>query len=40
MLVKIILLLLFFGCMIAVGLYARRSANSMTDFVLGGRSVD
>ena len=39
MLVKIILLLLFFGCMIAVGLYARRSANSMTDFVLGGRSV-
>ena len=39
MLVKIILLLLFFGCMIAVGLYARKSANSMTDFVLGGRSV-
>ena len=25
--------------MIAVGLYARKSANSMTDFVLGGRSV-
>ena len=39
MLVKILLLLLFFGCMIAVGLYARKSANSMTDFVLGGRSV-
>ena len=39
MLVKIILLILFFGCMIAVGLYARKSANSMTDFVLGGRSV-
>lgn len=39
MLVKIILLILFFGCMIAVGLYARKNANSMTDFVLGGRSV-
>ena len=39
MLVKITLLLLFFDCMIAVGLYARKSANSMTDFVLGGRSV-
>ena len=39
MLIKIILLLLFFGCMIAVGLYARKSAGSTTDFVLGGRSV-
>lgn len=39
MLVKIILLLLFFGCMVAVGLYARKSASNTTDFVLGGRSV-
>lgn len=39
MLIKIVLLLLFFGCMIAVGLYARKNANSTTDFVLGGRSV-
>lgn len=39
MLVKIILLLLFFGCMVSVGLYARKSASSTTDFVLGGRSV-
>lgn len=39
MFVKIILLLLFFGCMVAVGLYARKSASSTTDFVLGGRSV-
>lgn len=39
MLIKIILLLLFFGCMIAVGLFARKNANSTTDFVLGGRSV-
>jgi SSS family solute:Na+ symporter len=39
MLIKIILLLLFFGCMIGVGLYTRKSAGSTTDFVLGGRSV-
>lgn len=39
MLVKIILLLLFFGCMVAVGLYARKSASSTTDFVLGSRRV-
>lgn len=39
MLIKIILLLLFFGCMIGVGLYARKSTGSTTDFVLGGRSV-
>ncbi|MDE7207675.1 MAG: sodium/solute symporter [Lachnospiraceae bacterium] len=39
MLIKIILLLLFFGCMIGVGLYARKNAGSTTDFVLGGRSV-
>ena len=39
MLIKLILLLLFFGCMIGVGLYTRKSAGSTTDFVLGGRSV-
>lgn len=39
MLAKILLLLVFFGCMIAVGVYARKSTFSMTDFVLGGRSV-
>lgn len=39
MLAKIIMLLVFFGCMIAVGVYARKSASSTTDFVLGGRSV-
>lgn len=39
MLIKIILLLLFFGSMIAVGLYARKNASSTNDFVLGGRSV-
>ena len=39
MLAKILMLLVFFGCMIAVGVYARKSTSSMTDFVLGGRSV-
>lgn len=39
MIAKILLLLIFFGCMIWVGIYARKSTSSMTDFVLGGRSV-
>lgn len=39
MLAKILMLLIFFGCMIAVGVYARKGASSTTDFVLGGRSV-
>lgn len=39
MLAKILMLLVFFGCMIPVGIYARKSTSSMTDFVLGGRSV-
>ena len=39
MLAKILMLLVFFGCMIAVGVYARKSTSSTTDFVLGGRSV-
>lgn len=39
MLVKILLLLVFFGSMIGVGIYARKGASNTTDFVLGGRSV-
>lgn len=39
MLVKMILLILFFGSMIGVGLYSRRHATNVNDFVLGGRSV-
>ena len=39
MLVKIILLIVFFGSMIAVGLYSRKHATNVNDFVLGGRSV-
>lgn len=39
MLVKIIFLVLFFAVMIGVGLYSRRHATNVDDFVLGGRSV-
>lgn len=39
MTVKIILLVLFFGSMIVVGIYSRRHATNVNDFVLGGRSV-
>lgn len=36
---KIILLLVFFGIMVFVGLYSRKHATNVNDFVLGGRSV-
>ena len=39
MAVKIILLLVFFIIMAAVGILSRKRARSMDDFVLGGRSV-
>lgn len=39
MAVKIILLLVFFAIMIAVGIYTRKKATNVNDFVLGGRSV-
>lgn len=39
MIVKIIMLILFFGSMIAVGLYSRKHATNVDDFVLGGRGV-
>ena len=39
MAVKIVLLLVFFGIMVAVGIYSRRKATNVNDFVLGGRSV-
>ena len=39
MFLKILLLLVFFGIMIAVGLYCRRTATDVNGFVLGGRSV-
>ena len=39
MITKIIFLVIFFGVMIAVGLYSRKHATNVNDFVLGGRSV-
>lgn len=39
MVVKVVLMLLFFAVMIGVGLYCRRKVRSVGDFVLGGRSV-
>ncbi len=39
MLAKILLLVIFFGTMIAVGLYSRKHATNVNDFVLGGRGV-
>ncbi len=39
MLVKVIFLIIFFAAMIGVGLYSRKHATNVNDFVLGGRSV-
>ncbi len=39
MTIKILLLVIFFGSMLAVGMYSRKHAGSVTDFVLGGRGV-
>ena len=39
MAVKILLLVVFFATMVGVGLYSRKHATNVSDFVLGGRSV-
>ena len=39
MAIKIIMLVVFFGVMIGVGLYCRKNATDVNGFVLGGRSV-
>jgi len=39
MLAKIIMLVVFFSIMIVVGIYSRKHATNVNDFVLGGRSV-
>lgn len=39
MAIKIIMLILFFGVMIGVGVYCRKHATDVNGFVLGGRSV-
>ncbi len=37
--IKLSIMILFFGSMIAIGLYCRRHSDSVDSFVLGGRSV-
>ncbi|MCR5627623.1 MAG: sodium/solute symporter [Lachnospiraceae bacterium] len=39
MFIKILLLVLFFAIMISVGIYSRKHATNVNDFVLGGRKV-
>lgn len=39
MLLKVLMLLIFFGVMVAIGLYCRKNATDVNGFVLGGRSV-
>ena len=36
---KIVMIAVFFGAMIAIGIYCRRKATDVNGFVLGGRSV-
>lgn len=36
---KVLLLIIFFGIMIIVGIYTQKHATNVSDFVLGGRSV-
>ena len=39
MLLKILMLVVFFGSMVAVGIYCRKNSTDVNGFVLGGRSV-
>ena len=39
MFIKILMLVLFFGLMVGVGVYCRKNATDVNGFVLGGRSV-
>ena len=39
MLIKGLFLLIFFAIMLGVGIYCRKHATNVNDFVLGGRSV-
>lgn len=39
MFLKVLMLLIFFGVMVAIGLYCRKNATDVNGFVLGGRSV-
>ncbi len=37
--IKLVMLIVFFGVMIGIGLYCRKHATDVNGFVLGGRSV-
>ena len=37
--IKLVMLIIFFGVMIGIGLYCRKHATDVNGFVLGGRSV-
>ena len=37
MAIKLIMLLVFFGVMVGIGLYCRKNATDVNGFVLGGR---
>jgi len=39
MMIKLLMLLVFFGVMVGIGLYCRRNATDVNGFVLGGRAV-
>ena len=39
MAVKILMLVVFFGIMVAIGFYCRKHATDVNGFVLGGRNV-
>ena len=39
MVTKVLMLVLFFGVMIGVGVYCRKHATDVSGFVLGGRNV-
>jgi SSS family solute:Na+ symporter len=39
MVIKLVMLLVFFGIMVGIGLYCRKNATDVNGFVLGGRSV-
>ena len=39
MIIKVLMLLLFFAVMVGIGFYCKQSATDVNGFVLGGRSV-
>ena len=39
MIIKVLMLLLFFTIMVGIGFYCRQTATDVNGFVLGGRSV-